>query len=218
MCLKTGGSHAGVMKLVGEAISSASLDPDKKIVVLGIANWTTVSKNQELIKKNVQIILYLFLKTRLEFYVMVKKLNSFWQKDEENELLDYSLMQTEKSKSERSALLDPNHSNFILVDNSQINVYGGEISFRGKLESAISSYVSKYHHKERSDDDGSTKTPIVILVVEGNIKLKLFFFLKSIQFFNRWAQYVRNSGKFSWKWFALRFYRGKNLNYQSIKF
>ncbi len=77
MCLKTGGSHAGVMKLVGEAISSASLDPDKKIVVLGIANWTTVSKNQELIKKNVQIILYLFLKTRLEFYVMVKKLNSF---------------------------------------------------------------------------------------------------------------------------------------------
>jgi len=106
-------------------------------------------------------------------------------------------MQTEKSKSERSALLDPNHSNFILVDNSQINVYGGEISFRGKLESAISSYVSKYHHKERSDYDGSTKTTIVILVVEGNIKLKLFFFLKSIQFFNRWAQYVRNSGKFS---------------------
>jgi fibrillarin-like rRNA methylase len=45
------------MKHVGEAISSASLDPDKKIVVLGIANWTTVSNNQDLIKKNVQILL-----------------------------------------------------------------------------------------------------------------------------------------------------------------
>ena len=48
-----GGSHAGVMKHVGEAICSSSLDPDEKLVVLGIANWATVSNNISLIKKNV---------------------------------------------------------------------------------------------------------------------------------------------------------------------
>ena len=41
------------MKHVGEAISSTSLDPDNKIVVLGIANWTTVSNNHDLLKKKV---------------------------------------------------------------------------------------------------------------------------------------------------------------------
>jgi hypothetical protein len=58
-----------------------------------------------------------------------------------------------------------------MIDNSQINVYGGEISFRGKLESAISSYISKYHHKERLDGDSSAKVPIVVLVVEGKKNL-----------------------------------------------
>lgn len=49
-----GGSHAGVMKIVGEAIKVAPLKPDEKIVTLGIANWCTVTNNHLLIKKKVK--------------------------------------------------------------------------------------------------------------------------------------------------------------------
>lgn len=46
--------NAGVMKHVGEAISSASLNPKQKIVVLGISNWCTVKNKNMLIKKHVK--------------------------------------------------------------------------------------------------------------------------------------------------------------------
>lgn len=55
--------------------------------------------------------------------------------------------------------LNPNHSHFILVDNSEFN-YGGEVEFRGKLEKEIVSFG-------READDSSNKAPIVVLVVGG---------------------------------------------------
>ena len=42
------------MKHVGEAISSTSLDPDNKPVVIGITNWATVSNNHDLFKRKVK--------------------------------------------------------------------------------------------------------------------------------------------------------------------
>ncbi|CAF4454945.1 unnamed protein product, partial [Rotaria magnacalcarata] len=36
------------------------------------------------------------------------------------------------------APLEPNHTNFIFVDNGLERTYGGEIAFRAKLEQAIS--------------------------------------------------------------------------------
>ena len=53
--------------------------------------------------------------------------------------------------------LDPNHSHFVLVDNSQLNTFRGEIEFRGKLESAIVKY----------SPDEAGNVPIVVLVLEG---------------------------------------------------
>jgi hypothetical protein len=50
----TGGINLGCMKLVGEAFKDASSRSDsKKIVILGIANWTTVRGNQNLLISNV---------------------------------------------------------------------------------------------------------------------------------------------------------------------
>lgn len=60
------------------------------------------------------------------------------------------------SSCAKSELLEPNHSNFILVDNSQLNVYGGEIPFRARLESEISKGTSK-----------ENAIPIVLVVIEG---------------------------------------------------
>lgn len=52
--ITTGGTNAGVMKHVGEAIKKFSIDPNNRIVLLGIANWCTIADNHLLIKKNVR--------------------------------------------------------------------------------------------------------------------------------------------------------------------
>ncbi|RNA11750.1 transient receptor potential cation channel subfamily M member 2-like [Brachionus plicatilis] len=52
----------------------------------------------------------------------------------------------------KSQYLEPNHTHFILVDDSKYNDFGGEIQFRAKLESEISKIK---------------KIPIILVVVEG---------------------------------------------------
>jgi transient receptor potential cation channel subfamily M protein 2 len=51
--ISTGGTNLGVMKHVGEAIQNYSLNPNQKIVVLGIANWTSIANNNLLVKRDV---------------------------------------------------------------------------------------------------------------------------------------------------------------------
>ena len=63
--ISTGGTNAGVMRHVGEAIQNYSLNPNKKIVVLGIANWCTITDNHLLIKKDVKNN-----KTKVESFVI----------------------------------------------------------------------------------------------------------------------------------------------------
>lgn len=116
--------NVGVMKYVGEAITSSSLDPNEKLVVLGIANWCTVSNRNLLIRTP----------------------------DDEKEVFDYV---NTTQINHRNTPLDPNHSHFVLVDNSQLNEYGGEVELRGKLERAIVNY------------ENSNKAQIVVLVLEG---------------------------------------------------
>lgn len=53
--------------------------------------------------------------------------------------------------------LEPNHTNFILVDNCQLNKYGGEIQFRTQLEDHISDHYGL---------EGN-KIPIIVLVLGG---------------------------------------------------
>jgi transient receptor potential cation channel subfamily M protein 2 len=74
--------------------------------------------------------------------------------------VDYSLIA--KSEKERQQPLDPNHSHFILVDNSRIS-FGGEIDFRAALESAISK------RKTSSSNIITDDIPIVVLVLEGGV-------------------------------------------------
>ena len=49
--ITSGGSYNGCMKVVGEAFkdNALAIDPDKKVVVLGIANWSTVTNRDLLI-------------------------------------------------------------------------------------------------------------------------------------------------------------------------
>ncbi|XP_056392757.1 transient receptor potential cation channel subfamily M member 2 isoform X2 [Hyla sarda] len=104
----TGGSHAGVMKQVGEAVrdfSIGSTNKNNKIITIGIATWGIVHNRNSLISTT-----GLF--------------PAQYQIDEENQ---GSL-----------SCLDNNHSHFILVDNGTNGKYGVEILLRAKLEKFIS--------------------------------------------------------------------------------
>ncbi|XP_032628358.1 transient receptor potential cation channel subfamily M member 2 isoform X3 [Chelonoidis abingdonii] len=104
----TGGSHAGVMKQVGEAVRDFSMSSSCKegeIVTIGIATWGTVYNRGSLICP----------------------MGSF----------PAEYVVDEESQGNLSCL-DSNHSHFILVDDGTHGRYGVEISLRTRLEKFIS--------------------------------------------------------------------------------
>uniref|UniRef100_A0A8D2MFC3 Transient receptor potential cation channel subfamily M member 2 n=1 Tax=Zonotrichia albicollis TaxID=44394 RepID=A0A8D2MFC3_ZONAL len=104
----TGGSHAGVMKQVGEAVRDFMLSCSHKegdIVTIGIATWGTVYNRESLI-------------------CPMGGFPAEYMLDEENQ---GSL-----------SCLDSNHSHFILVDDGTHGRYGVEIPLRTRLEKFIS--------------------------------------------------------------------------------
>ncbi|KAG6932137.1 transient receptor potential cation channel, subfamily M, member 2 [Chelydra serpentina] len=104
----TGGSHAGVMKQVGEAVRDFSMSSsckESEIVTIGIATWGTVYNRGSLICP----------------------MGGF--------PAEYVL--DEESQGNLSCL-DSNHSHFILVDDGTHGRYGVEISLRTRLEKFIS--------------------------------------------------------------------------------
>ena len=70
--------------------------------------------------------------------------------------VEYEMMH-KKSIKEKSANLDPYHSHFILVDNVQVNEFGGEIEFRSNFESAL----------RASNTVSDNQIPIVQLLLGG---------------------------------------------------
>ncbi|XP_040534987.1 transient receptor potential cation channel subfamily M member 2 isoform X1 [Gallus gallus] len=104
----TGGSHAGVMKQVGEAVRDFVLSCSYKegdVVTIGIATWGTVYNRESLI-------------------CPMGGFPAEYVLDEENQ---GSL-----------SCLDSNHSHFILVDDGTHGRYGVEIPLRTRLEKFIS--------------------------------------------------------------------------------
>uniref|UniRef100_A0A8C9N2X4 Transient receptor potential cation channel subfamily M member 2 n=1 Tax=Serinus canaria TaxID=9135 RepID=A0A8C9N2X4_SERCA len=104
----TGGSHAGVMKQVGEAVRDFLLSCSHKegeIVTIGIATWGTVYNRESLV-------------------CPMGGFPAEYMLDEENQ---GSL-----------SCLDSNHSHFILVDDGTHGRYGVEIPLRTRLEKFIS--------------------------------------------------------------------------------
>jgi transient receptor potential cation channel subfamily M protein 2 len=74
-------------------------------------------------------------------------------------------MLNERDKADKKQPLDPNHTHFILVDTAQVK-YGGEIKFRGELESAI---ANKNQKNTTSIEHATERIPIVVLVLEGGV-------------------------------------------------
>ncbi|XP_078514877.1 transient receptor potential cation channel subfamily M member 2-like isoform X2 [Lissotriton helveticus] len=110
----TGGCHAGVMQLVGEAVRDFSMTDssygDSEIVTIGIATWGIVYNRASLISKA------------------------------DGRPAEYDL--DEKNQG-GLCCLDNNHSHFILVDDGTQGRYGVEIPLRTKLERFISEQAVK---------------------------------------------------------------------------
>lgn len=73
------------------------------------------------------------------------------------------LSENEAHLMTKEAALDPNHTHFILVDNSKLNKFEGEIEFRTKLEKLIADFP----------DDKDFNIPNIVLVV-GKLPKKNF--------------------------------------------
>jgi hypothetical protein len=61
----------------------------------------------------------------------------------------------------KCASLDENHTHFVLVDNTVLNQFDGEIKFRSELQQTISDLAAA------AGDGDDSKVPVVVLVVEG---------------------------------------------------
>uniref|UniRef100_A0A8D2KVZ5 Transient receptor potential cation channel subfamily M member 2 n=1 Tax=Varanus komodoensis TaxID=61221 RepID=A0A8D2KVZ5_VARKO len=111
----TGGSHAGVMKQVGEAVRDFSMSSSYKgeMVTIGIATWGTIHNRSSLISPMVRR--------------NCTKAGSF--------PAEYVL--DEETQGNLSCL-DSNHTHFILVDDGTNGKYGVEIPLRTRLEKFIS--------------------------------------------------------------------------------
>ncbi|XP_075399456.1 transient receptor potential cation channel subfamily M member 2 isoform X2 [Tenrec ecaudatus] len=104
----TGGTHAGVMKQVGEAVRDFSLSSSYKegdVITIGVATWGTIHNRESL----------------------VHPLGGF--------PAEYFL---DKEGQGSLTCLDSNHSHFILVDDGTHGQYGVEIPLRTRLEKFIS--------------------------------------------------------------------------------
>ncbi|XP_061167153.1 transient receptor potential cation channel subfamily M member-like 2 [Saccostrea echinata] len=104
----TGGTNAGVMKHVGEAVRdyglvSASTNP---IIVIGVATWGCIQNKEDLIDPECR---------------------GKWP-------ASYRLGKKQRPKE---SFLDPNHTHFVLVDNGTQHQFGVEIPFRARMENSI---------------------------------------------------------------------------------
>ena len=78
----TGGTNSGCMKLVGEAFKNNSLssDLDKRVTLLGIANWGSVTNNTKLIRNEVNFSFNLLtLYEMISFLLFFLKVYKRWK-------------------------------------------------------------------------------------------------------------------------------------------
>ncbi|XP_076459392.1 transient receptor potential cation channel subfamily M member-like 2 [Babylonia areolata] len=135
----TGGTATGVMEFVGEAVQdhvhSSSSSEENQCVALGVASWGIIANNMALNGHGNQGLFP----------------------------ASYC-MEDIKVEGKKSALLDHNHTHFLLVDDGSEGHFGVEIEFRSRLQSYISQKV-----ETGVTESQSINVPSVLIVVEGGI-------------------------------------------------
>ena len=106
-CIVDGGTDAGVMKLMGEAVQSGEGSVD----LIGVGSWGTVIGRD------------CMMRSRESPTVDTKEAKAFYSKTRPNSFC--------------GAGLDPNHDFFILVDNGTVGKFGAEFEARAALENCL---------------------------------------------------------------------------------
>lgn len=132
----TGGTNAGVMKHVGQAVRDYSLSNSiqGQIVAIGVATWGVIHNREALINEEVRLSYFLHFYCwqcnnlcHFDFFVIVSIQGCF-----------PALYMTDKTSQGRLSCLDKNHTHFLLVDDGTHGHYGVEIELRTCLEKCIS--------------------------------------------------------------------------------
>ncbi|XP_069123673.1 transient receptor potential cation channel subfamily M member-like 2 isoform X2 [Argopecten irradians] len=135
----TGGTHTGVMEIVGEGIREYILTygKQKDIVCLGVPLWGIIANRDAL------------------------------DEDEEGNFpAIYSKQGLKAEKGKRTVPLDHNHTHFVIVDDGSRDKFGGEIEFRANLEKTISHMLC---NSESMTSNLQVNTPVISLIIEGGI-------------------------------------------------
>ncbi|XP_033755589.1 transient receptor potential cation channel subfamily M member-like 2 isoform X2 [Pecten maximus] len=135
----TGGTHTGVMEIVGEGIREYILTygKQKDIVCLGVPLWGIIANRDAL------------------------------DEDENGNFpAIYSKQGLEAEKGKRTVPLDHNHTHFVIVDDGSREKFGGEIEFRANLEKTISHMLCS---SESMTSNLQVNTPVISLIIEGGI-------------------------------------------------
>jgi transient receptor potential cation channel subfamily M protein 2 len=107
----TGGTNAGVMKLVGDAVADEGRKYGCDFTVIGVASWGKIALRHQMTKNR----LFVYGKNEVSCNARSSK----------------------TSLDANDPLLDPNHTHFILVDDGSDSKFGVEIPFRARLESEL---------------------------------------------------------------------------------
>ncbi|KAG8505750.1 Transient receptor potential cation channel subfamily M member 2, partial [Galemys pyrenaicus] len=125
----TGGSHAGVMKQVGEAVHDFSLSgscSQGKVVTIGVATWGAIHNRESLVYPRVKGL-------------SAAHLRRLWSRGAADigGSFPAEYVVDEEGQGQLTCL-DSNHSHFLLVDDGTHGRYGVEIPLRTRLEQHIS--------------------------------------------------------------------------------
>ena len=142
----TGGTNAGVMKLVGTTVRES----DDPLVCVGVATLGSIDRHEDMLRAKPRSV---FSYERECAY------------DEEDERMS-NMSGTSSRPQQTRTSLDPNHSHFILVDDGTTDKFGGEIEFRSKLEDRI---CKEEGPASASVEDSVLPTPMVLIVVGGGL-------------------------------------------------
>ncbi|XP_021379559.1 transient receptor potential cation channel subfamily M member 1-like [Mizuhopecten yessoensis] len=135
----TGGTHTGVMEIVGEGVQEYVLTygKQKDIVCLGVPLWGVIANKDAL------------------------------DEDENGNFpAIYSKEGLDAEKGKKTIPLDHNHTHFVIVDDGSRDKFGGEIEFRANLEKTISHMSCD---SEGMSSNLQVNTPVISLIVEGGV-------------------------------------------------
>ena len=146
--LYIGGTHNGVMKLVGEAMkNNYKVQKRSNVKLLGITYWNLLKDKENLLKSEENPVCIFIERVNLNFFsnkIYFFQIKKNIRKISKGYLHEFNEFDNETNQTH----LDKNHSHFFLIkdDNPEVK-FGGEIELRNNFEKQLKDLKSKTKFK-----------------------------------------------------------------------